>query len=193
MVRFEAVSLLSIKDENIADTLSKFDCPKNSSVENFIRNNALNSSRQGTSQTHIVIMRDGTAANAVGFFALANKVITVQRESVTKTLFKKVSNFGYYDSTTDSVTFSSPLIAQFGKNFSNGNDRYISGKDLLDLACSKVREAHRIIGGRAVYLECEYIPKLIDFYIDNGFAIFGSRAPGEGDNGDLIQMIKILR
>jgi hypothetical protein len=61
------------------------------------------------------------------------------------------------------------------------------------IACDKVKEAQDIIGGRAVFLECEDVPKLTDFYIDNGFVPFGRRAPGEGDDGDLIQMIRYQR
>jgi hypothetical protein len=193
VVTFKTISLLDLETCDAERELKNFVCPLNPGVEHFICTNALNASLQGISQTHMVIMVGETVTKVVGFFALANKVITVHRSSVTKTVFKSVQKFGQLDNATDSVTFSSPLIAQFGKNFKNGNDRYITGIDLLDIACAKVREAHRIIGGRAVYLECEYIPKLIEFYENTGFVAFGSRAPGEGDNGELIQMIRILR
>jgi hypothetical protein len=193
MVKIEALPLAQIYDTETEDALKHFECPKNRSVENFIRNKALNFSLQGISQTHIVIALDGNSAKTVGFFALSNKVITVSRSNVSATFYKKIVKFGSVDKNTDSVTMSSPLIAQLGKNFAGGNDKLISGSELLEIACKKVKEAQDIIGGRAVFLECEDVPKLTDFYIDNGFVSFGRRAPGEGDDGDLIQMIRYQR
>jgi hypothetical protein len=193
MVKYETISLIAVDTDEASRELKNFACPKNPSVEHFIRENALNSSLQGTSQTHMVVIIGETETKIIGFFALANKVITVGRDSVTKTMFKKILKFGYYDSQTDSATVSIPLIAQLGKNFNKDYDKLISGSELLRIACRKVAEAQDIIGGRAVYLECEAIPKLTDFYINNGFIPFGSRAPGDGDNGDLIQFIRFQR
>ena len=60
-----------------------------------------------------------------------------------------------------------------------------------------MREAQRIIGGKFVYLECEDIPKLIDFYTGNGFCDFGSRELDGDEKGKfsgkyLIQMLRYL-
>ncbi|MDR0903107.1 MAG: N-acetyltransferase [Ruminococcus sp.] len=193
MVKFEALPLADIYNSETEDALKRFDCPKNRSVENFIRNKAYNFSLQGISQTHIVLALDGNNVKTVGFFALSNKVITVPRSNVTVTFYKKIVKFGSVDAASDSVTMSAPLIAQLGKNFSNDYNKLITGKELLMIACDKVRKAQDIIGGRAVFLECEDVPKLTAFYIDNGFVSFGRRAPGEGDDGDLIQMIRYQR
>ena len=66
-----------------------------------------------------------------------------------------------------------PLIAQLGKN-----DQYselISGEQLLTLACNRVKQAQKIIGGKMVYIECASNPKLHSFYYVNGFTEFGQR------------------
>ncbi|MDR0986651.1 MAG: N-acetyltransferase [Ruminococcus sp.] len=193
MVKIETLPLADIYDPETENALRRFECPKNHSVENFIRNKAYNFSLQGISQTHIVLALDGNTIKTVGFFALSNKVITVSRSNVSGTFYKKIVKFGSVDAASDSVTMSAPLIAQLGKNFAGGYDKLITGKELLEIACKKVKEAQDIIGGRAVFLECEDVPKLTNFYIDNGFVSFGRRAPGEGDDGDLIQMIRYQR
>ena len=88
-----------------------------------------------------------------------------------------------------------PLIGQLGKNYLNGYDSLIAGDVLLKLACDKVREAQRLIGGKMVYLECENSPGLKRFYTENGFAEFGNRELDRDEIGkinatNLTQMIK---
>ncbi|MDR0974832.1 MAG: N-acetyltransferase [Ruminococcus sp.] len=183
----------SYGEEFVKNLTASYDCPKNSSVEKFFRDNALNSCIQGITQSHYVVTTIDGESFFTGFFTLANKVVNIKRENVSSTFFRKIKKFGYYETLTDSVTVSVPLIAQLGKNFNKDNDKLISGKELLMIACDKVRKAQDIIGGRTVFLECEDIPKLTAFYIDNGFVSFGRRAPGEGDDGDLIQMIRYQR
>ncbi|MCY8247518.1 GNAT family acetyltransferase, partial [Bacillus inaquosorum] len=63
------------------------------------------------------------------------------------------------------------LLGQLGKNYSSlaqkaGN---ISGADLLTLSYRKILDAHRIVGGRILYLECEDHDKIKSFYTQNGF------------------------
>jgi subtilase family serine protease len=184
---------ISFGEQFVKDLTASYSCPRNKSVEKFFRYNAFNSCLQGITQTHYIATTIEGESIFTGFFTLANKVVTVKHGNVTSTFFNKIRKFGYYDELTDSVTVSVPLIAQLGKNFNRNYNNLITGTELLEIACEKVREAQDIIGGRAVYLECEAVPKLTGFYIDNGFVAFGSRAPGEGDDGDLIQMIRYQR
>ncbi len=50
-----------------------------------------------------------------------------------------------------------------------------TGGELLKLACEKDREIRVASSGKFVYLECEDKEKLIQFYEDNGFVVFGER------------------
>ena len=103
---------------------------------------------------------------------------------------------------TDSVTERfyiknvAPLIAQLGKNFSNGNDTLISGADLLQLAVNKIQKIQKEIGGRFMYLECEDNEKLLAFYNKHNFKIFGKRILDRDETdikGDyLIQMFAMF-
>ena len=64
---------------------------------------------------------------------------------------------------------------QLGKNFSDGNNLLISGKDLLGMAMQKVFEAKKLSGGKVVYVECENKENLLKFYKENDFEVFGKR------------------
>lgn len=66
-------------------------------------------------------------------------------------------------------TIVAPLIAQLSKNFADGNDTLISGVEILEMDCNKLKEAQKEIGGRIIYLECEDKEKLKRFYEDYGF------------------------
>lgn len=85
------------------------------------------------------------------------------------------------------------MIGQLGKNFQNGYDRYITGDILLRLACEQVCEVQKMIGGRFVFLECEDIPKLKEFYESNGFMCYNKRKlekyESENNIKYLLQMI----
>ena len=76
-----------------------------------------------------------------------------------------------------------PLIAQLGKNYTEGNDHLIYGDDLLQLALDKVKLIQNEIGGRYVYLESEDKPALVNFYQRNGFQLFGKRTRDRDESG----------
>lgn len=89
------------------------------------------------------------------------------------------------------------LIGQLGKNYNANVESLISGSELLELACRKVRAAQEISGGKFVYLECENVKSLINFYEKNGFTKFGMRKLDKEEtdlNGSyLVQLIRYLK
>ena len=88
------------------------------------------------------------------------------------------------------------MIAQLGKNFSNGYNKLITGDELLSLACEKVSIVQMAIGGRVVYVECEDKPQLTEFYSRNGFYEFDTRKlerdETELEGEYLVQMLRYL-
>jgi len=76
-----------------------------------------------------------------------------------------------------------PLIAQLGKNFTDGLNTELSGDELLKMALEKVSAAQFILGGKIVYIECEDVPKLLKFYTDNGFISFAKREKDSEEEG----------
>lgn len=87
---------------------------------------------------------------------------------------EKISNFPCY------------LIGQLARN-SNVPKEIISGAELLEFACDIIGEAVKLVGGSNILVECRNIPKLVQFYTDNGFYIVSQLPDG---NQDMVQMIR---
>ncbi len=79
------------------------------------------------------------------------------------------------------------LIGQIAKNDCNKDK--ISGKELIDYACSYIEEASEVVGGRIILVELKNNSKLIKFYEENQFYIFPNKTENEEK---LLQMIKII-
>lgn len=178
------------------ELLPNFSCPMNPDVEEFLRCKALDFSKQGLSQTHMVVASYREKPEIVGYFCLANKYITVSREALSSTLRKRLGKFAVYDKRAGLYCLSAPLIAQLGKNYTNGLDQLITGDELLKMACDKVANIQLDLGGKFVYLECEDKPALLDFYTSNGFCAFDKR-PLDRDETDLsgeylVQLLKYI-
>lgn len=185
-----------IGEEATKGYLSCFSCPQNQDVEMFLRQKAIEFAKQGLSQTHLVLMPYQGKPVLVGYFTLANKNIAVSTKNLNSNLRKRIRKFATHDPATKSYYIAAPLIAQLGKDFTNGYNELITGDELLRLACDKVSIVQMAIGGRVVYVECEDKPQLRDFYARNGFYQFDTRKLERDETeleGDyLVQMLRYL-
>ena len=183
-------------EERTKELLSGFSCPLNPDVEYFLRQKAIEFSKRGFSQTHLVFASFRGKPEIAGYFCLASKYIAVDASKLSKTLRKRIKQFSFYDKRIKEYCLSAPLIAQLGKNYRDGLNSLISGDELLKLACNKVSSIQFDLGGKFVYLECEDKPKLLEFYSSNGFCEFARRsldADEKGLDGEyLIQMLKYI-
>ena len=178
--------------------LSDFSCPRNPDVEYFLKNTAIEFSKQGISSTYLVMASYRNEYVLVGYFTLANKIFCINKDSMSGSWRRRIAKFAQYDTTIKRYTLSAPLIGQMGKNFSRDYNKLITGDELLKLALDKVKEMQMIVGGKIVYLECEDKERLIDFYSSNGFVNFGKRELDHDEtdkiSGDyLIQMLKYMK
>ena len=181
--------------DKLQDILCGFVCPKNTDVENFIQTKAIDFAKQRIAMTYLVFS-DKQSPDLVGYFTLANKFVSINGSALNKTLQKRLSKFSQYDEEYDRFQVSMPLIAQLGKNFASTISTFISGSELLSIACNKVQEAQFIIGGKAVYIECGSNPKLFDFYSAAQFVQFGKREKDADEileSPVLVQMLKYFR
>lgn len=208
MTGFKVVSLLNLIEEIGEDDakaiLSDFSCPLNPDVETFLREKAIPFSKQGWAQTQLIFASYIKEWRLVAYFTLANKSIVINGNifrtnsghPISKTLKKRIKRFAHYEKDAKSYIMSAPLIGQLGKNYTDGLNNLISGDEVLLEACNKVKMIQSSLGGRFVYVECEDIPALIDFYTSNGFCAFCNRPldPDETNlKGDyLVQLIKYL-
>lgn len=196
------VNLIEVLGEDCAKAiLSDFSCPLNQDVEYFIGQKAIDFAKQGWAQTHLVFASYQDKPVLVGFFALANKYIRISAAKMGKsgsTLRKRISKYANYDPNLKAYILSAPLIAQLGKNYTNGYNKLITGDELLEEACEKIKRIQLDLGGKFAYLECEDKPCLIEFYTRNGFCDFDTRQldKDETDKMDgeyLVQMLKYIR
>lgn len=189
--------LNQLGENEVKSILSSFMCDDNFDVQDFIRNKAIEFSRQGLAKTTLVYWKsdDGEEKYLIGYYAIAPKFIRVSRDAVSKTMAKKLNNHGSYDVDTREYIVPAPLIAQLSKNYSEGNDTLIYGCELLQMAVDKIKEIQNEIGGRFIFLESEDREKLIDFYKNNGFTAFEKRKKDKNETSTeyLIRWLRYLK
>ena len=135
--------------------IKDFSCQLNPDVENFLVHTAVTNQRIGISRTSLVY----NGKSLVGYFSLALQVLDLDRIT-SKSLRKKITGFKRENKLGAAVY----LIGQMGKNFHNGANKLISGKDLFLLAMQDILKAQQAVGGRIVVVECKNDDKLRKFY-----------------------------
>ena len=205
MTGYRVVNLKILIEELGEDTaksiLSNFSCPLNPDVEFFLAKKAIDFSKNGWAQTHLVFASYKEEWVLVGYFALANKYIHISDKRLGKSsssLRRRIARFATHDKDLKSYILVAPLIAQLGKNYQNGYNSLITGSELLDEACEKIKKLQIDLGGRFAYLECEDKSKLIDFYSRNGFCEFDHRLLDRDEEDKLegkylVQMLKYIK
>lgn len=98
----------------------------------------------GFAATHLVYHSYRGTPVLVGYYALANKSVSIKGSTLNRRWRSRLNRFARYDYDAKQYSISLPLIGQLGKNFENENNRLITGDQLLAFACNKVREAQRI-------------------------------------------------
>ena len=172
--------------------ISDFSCPKNPDVEQFLKKSCVEFTKKNQSVTYLVHdMEDGAL---VAYFTIALKPLTVRDETVSNTVKKKIKRISEFDEQTKSYTMAAFLIAQLGKNYTNGAYRRITGSELLEIAWSVVEDIRYMGGGMVVFLETNNEEKLLSFYRDNGFRQFDTRqtAPDTDEPHELVQLLRLL-
>lgn len=188
----------ALGEEKTRSLLDEFECELNKDVENFIREKAIEFLKSGISKTFLVTSSFKDKQVIVGYFALTNKITKIKKSTLNSNWRKRLNRFANKDeSDNKNFSVSLPLIGQLSKNYKNGYNTLISGDLLLKLACDKVREAQKILGGKLVFLECEDKLVLKSFYESNGFVCFGKRNlekdERENNSGEyLLQMLCFL-
>lgn len=195
------MNLLDMLDIYGADkcqhSLSSFTCPLNADVENFLHKQAITFATQHITMTFLVFLEQDKELLLLGYYALTNKFVSITCNNLSKTMQRKIRKFSQYDTNLQRYLLSVPLIAQLGKNYSIPNiSTYISGTDLLNLACNRIIQVQRIIGGKMTYIECASNDKLFEFYTSNDFFEFGVREKESKtgtEESTLVQMIRYFK
>lgn len=186
--------IFELGEEQTKKILSRFSCPKNPDVEKFLKNSAIVFSKQGIAATKLVFTSYKGRQVLVGYYTYANKSIIVEKSVLSRTMQAKLKKFSTYDKFGKRYTLSAPLLAQLSKNFYNGYDSLITGDELIQMALNNAEQVQMLIGGKVVYLECQNIDKLIDFYQQHGFVKFGTRTLSGDERKELGEsLVQMLR
>ena len=179
-------------ESRLLQVLSGFSCLRNPDVERFLKKSSVEFTKKNQSVTYLVF--DISSMVLVGYFTLALKPLTVRGETVSNTVKKKLLRVSEWDEKSDTYTMSAYLIAQLGKNFTNGADQKITGEELLALAWNKIKEIQYLGGGVVTFLEAENEEKLLSFYRDNCFSQFDTRqtASDTDEAHELVQLLRLL-
>lgn len=154
-------------------SLHKHDSSGADDVEFFLHKKAIEFEKMDLARTYLVMSTFKSKPFIAGYFAISNKPLIIPKKQfngISKTLQRRLLGIGNRTEQS-SYEIKGFLLGQLGKSFSTEAQqaKACSGNDLLTLAYEKIKEAHRIIGGRVLYLECEPNDKVISFYKSNGF------------------------
>ena len=201
MTRIRETNILVMMDlygeDYCKSILSCFICPLGKDVEDFIHNKGIDFARQRIAITFLVFLEKDESLCLVGYYTLANKFVSVSGNMLSKTMQKRIEKFAQFDTKLERYLVSMPLIAQLGRNFAyEKSDTEFTGAALIELACKRIIQVQKIIGGKMTYIECASNPKLHEFYSKHGFVTFGER---ERENDELtespvlVQMLRYFR
>lgn len=165
------------------------DGPLNPEIERFLKNNALQFSKEKKSVTYVV--GDEDDGSVLGYFTLAHKVIEIPAFGLSRTTLRNIDRYAS-PSPENTYLISAFLIAQLGKNYGVDGGMRISGDELMRLAVRELCDVQHRIGGGLIYLDCEANAKLIRFYQDQqNFRLFGERI-SESDGKRYLQYLKFI-
>ena len=169
--------------------IQDFKCTPNPDVEHFLKHNAVDFTKKHQSVTYLVYP---VAENiVVGYFSITIKPLVIKESDIpSNTQRRQIERMCRLDKDKHSYTLAAYLIAQLGKNFSDGINNLITGKELLNVAFDVIRNIRRLAGGTIVFVETQDSPKLIDFYEHNHFHSLEERKETTG-NG-LTQLYRII-
>lgn len=179
-------------EDTLRHVLSGFSCRLNPDVERFVKEQSVDFAKKQQSVTYLVFSAQNS--ELVGYFSITVKPITVNAESFSKTMNKKLSRVSRLNERNQTYDLAAYLIAQLGKNYMNGANERISGKELLGLAIRQIRHLQYLAGGMVIFLEAANEEKLLSFYRENGFRQFRTRLTDSAkrEPHELVQFLKLL-
>ena len=179
-------------EDALFQILSEFSCTINQDVERFVKEQSIEFARKQQSVTYLVFSTED--AELAGYFAITIKPITVKAKPFSNTVKRKLSRVSTLNEQDQTYNLAAYLIAQLGKNYNNGANKRISGRELLGLAIRQVKQLQYLAGGMVIFLEAANEERLLSFYRENGFQQFDTRLTGssQSEPHELIQLLKLF-
>ncbi|OOR89787.1 hypothetical protein B0181_06000 [Moraxella caviae] len=146
--------------EQTHNFLKGFACPKNTDVEKFLHQKALRFEESNNAKTHLILSDLG---EILAYFSLSFKEVDLNIEKMSKSEVKQLDGISKH--ARHIRVF---LIGQIGKNSLIDNNP-VNLSDILRHIDKVLLRAQKLIGGRAMILECQPIEKLLHLYERYGF------------------------
>ena len=165
-VRFTSLNeIISHKPNanSIKELMSSFKCERDKDIEKFLKEKAIEFEKRKISRTYFWI--DIKNKQIVGYFSIGLDVIAL--EGLSNNLKRKL-NKGFTPNNDFLFTY---LIGQIARN-DNYSPKILSGKEIMNTALSKIKEAQDIVGGRVVCIDILNPQEklgLVNFYESFGF------------------------
>ena len=162
--------------------MSSFKCSKDSDIQDFLCNNAIPFEKAHKSRTYIILdpaSIEKEELDILAYFSVAIDHLLI-REKVSKS-FKKKLNGIFSDDRVPCY-----LVGQLARNDSFSKED-IHGEEILDYAFNVLMDAHDLVGGRFVRVDCKDCEQIKAFYVNNHFTLL----PDKEDHG-LCQLVKFL-
>jgi len=137
--------------------LTTFKCGLNKDVEDFLYNKAITFEKKLRAKTYFLLEKE--TKTIAGYVTIAISVLYA-KEIEDEILLE----IGDLKETKDIPCF---LIGQLAKS-DNFKDKKL-GTYIIKLAFNKLKEAHKLVGGRFILLDALNNEKIIEFYEKSGF------------------------
>lgn len=165
--------------ELLNDILFSFYCEKDSDIEFFLHERAVEFEQLSKARTYLIC--DENQINKCdciedikiyGYIALALKVLTVP-DDISNRMRKEIDGYSGKLHGEKIKNFPCYLIGQLSKNSSIANNP-LNGDKLLGYAYDILETSVEAVGGRYVMVECQDVGKLVNFYEKNNFVEIAS-------------------
>ncbi|MBR1437510.1 MAG: GNAT family acetyltransferase, partial [Synergistaceae bacterium] len=111
--------------------ITEFSCPPNPDIERFLKKNAVEFTKKHQSVTYLAFTRKEIPV-FVGYFALTVKPFKVSLKDIpSNTWRRKIERVARFDEISRAYSAAGYLIAQLGKNYTDGVNEIITGSELL--------------------------------------------------------------
>ena len=106
-MNFNVVNIIdlleSVGEKEVRSALQEFECERNSEIEIFLKNNAIDFAKRKISVTHLILDNNG---QIVAYFTLTHKPSNISSLSLSKSAIKTLSRYAILDRDSNSFNIS---------------------------------------------------------------------------------------
>ncbi len=182
-MKYNYVSLLDMINQNedkktIIDILNSFSSPLNPDIENFIHTKAYDFERIGLTRTYLIYaVLDNNEMRLVAVYCLGQSDV-----EMLDNLSGKDRKYMFGTSYPLGKNVKTLLIGQLSKNYTCGNNNYITGDILMLIIFLRIQEIHKLFPSVVTHIDCKDDIHLRNYYEKYGFRLF------KNNNGMLLYL-----